>query len=85
RPAAETLVRLIDEGQAMREARRQYRALIDQTLTEKEWLKKTVREMMDKLQAEKASLSQENEQLRKDLKRLKDLEIELEKRERMLR
>ncbi|MFH2075872.1 MAG: hypothetical protein ABIJ57_11105 [Pseudomonadota bacterium] len=85
RSAAETLVRLIDEGQAIREARRQDRALIDQTLTEKEWLKKTVREMMDKLQAEKASLSQENEQLRKDLKRLKDLEIELEKRERMLR
>ncbi len=92
RPAAETLVRLIDEGQAMREAGRQDRALIDQTLTEKEWLlqendrlKKTVRELTDKLQAEKASLSQENEQLRKDLKRLKDLEIELEKRERMLR
>ncbi len=92
RPAAETLIRLIDEGQAIREARRQDRALIDQTLTEKEWLlqendrlKKTVRELMDKLQTEKASLSQENEQLRKDLKRLKDLEIELEKRERMLR
>jgi uncharacterized lipoprotein YmbA len=92
RPAAETLVRLIDEGQAMREARRQDRALIDQTLTEKEWLlqendrlKKTVRELTDKLQAEMAGLSQENEQLRKDLKRLKDLDIELEKRERMLR
>ena len=92
RPAAETLVRLIDEEQALREARRQDRALIDQSLTEKDRLlqendrlKKTVRELTDKLQAEKASLSQENEQLRKDLKRLKDLEIELEKRERMLR
>ncbi len=76
----------------MREASRQDRAPDRQTLTEKEWLlqendrlKKTVRELTDKLQAEKASLSQENEQLRKDLKRLKDLEIELEKRERMLR
>ncbi|MBU4074214.1 MAG: hypothetical protein KKF28_02355, partial [Proteobacteria bacterium] len=58
RPAAETIIRLIDEGQAMREARRQDRALSDQTLTEKEWLlqendrmKKTVRELTDKLQA----------------------------------
>jgi len=92
RPAAETLVRLIDEGQATQEARRRDRALIDQILTEQGWLlkendqlKKTVRELTDKLQAEKASLFQENEQLRKDLKRLKDLEIELEKRERMLR
>ena len=53
--------------------------------TQNDRLKKTVRELTDKLQAGKASLSQENEQLRKDLKRLKDLEIELEKRERMLR
>jgi hypothetical protein len=30
-------------------------------------------------------LSQENEQLKKDLSRLKALEIELEKRDRMLR
>ena len=40
---------------------------------------------MERLQAETAALTQENEQLKKDLQRLKLLEIELQKRERMLR
>jgi hypothetical protein len=38
-----------------------------------------------KLQSETAALTQENEQLKKDIQRLKALEIELEKRERTLR
>ena len=40
---------------------------------------------MERLQAETAALTQENELLKKDLQRLKLLEIELQKRERMLR
>jgi hypothetical protein len=92
RTAAETLIRLIDEEQALREARRRDRTLIDQTLGEEarllqesDQLKKRVRELTERFEAEKVVLSQENEQLKKDLSRLKALEIELEKRDRMLR
>jgi len=96
RPAAETLVRLIDERQALREALQEENLRLQQTLQqtqaerthllqENEQLWKSAREAAERLQAEKTGLSQENEQLRKDLKRLKDLEIQIEKRERMLR
>jgi hypothetical protein len=92
RPAAEAFVRLIDERDALREARLQDRLLIKKAEGEKakalqdnEHLKKTVRELTEKLQSEMAALTQENEQLKKDIARLKALEVELEKRERMLR
>jgi Skp family chaperone for outer membrane proteins len=92
RSAAEALVRLIDAGEAARETDRKARRLMEQLLTERaralqenDQLKKTVRDLTEKLQAETASLTQENEQFKKDLQRLKTLEIELEKRERMLR
>lgn len=92
RPAAETFIRLIDERDAFTEMRRQDRLLIDKTRTERSrtlqenaLLNKTVRELTEKLQSEMAVLVQENEQLKKDIQRLKALEIELQKRERMLR
>jgi len=43
------------------------------------------RELKERMQTETAALIQENEKLKTDLRRLKALEIELEKRERMLR
>ena len=92
RPAAETFVRLIDERDALREVSVQDHLLIETTqgekaraLQENDHLKKTVRELTEKLQSETAALPQENEQLKKDIQRLKALEIELEKRERTLR
>jgi hypothetical protein len=92
RPAAEAFIRLIDERDAFMEASRQGRILTDKgqaekakALQENEALKKTVRELTEKLQKETTALTQENEQLKQDLQRLKALEIELEKRERMLR
>ncbi len=92
RPAAEGFIRLIDESRALREAGRaeqlrqeQLRAEIAATLQENQSLKKMIRELKERLQTETAALSQENERLKKDLQRLKALEIELEKRERMLR
>ena len=54
-------------------------------LHENDFLKKAVRDLTEKLQTETAALSQENERLKSDLQRLKALEIELQKRERMLR
>ena len=52
---------------------------------ENEALQKKLRELNERLQMEMAALVQENEKLKRDLQRLKALEIELEKRERMLR
>jgi hypothetical protein len=92
RAAAETLIRLIDAGEAARERDQKARLLTEQLLTERaralqenEQLKKTVRDLTEKLQAETGALNQENDRLKQDLQRLKALEIELEKRERMLR
>ena len=54
-------------------------------LQENDQLKKAIRELTEKLQLETAVLAQENEQMKRDIQRLKALEIELQKRERMLR
>jgi len=92
RPAAEAFIRLIAEREAFGEMNRQDRLLVDKTETERlralqenDQLKRTVRELTEKLQSETTALAQENEQLKKDIQRLKVLEIELQKRERMLR
>ena len=92
RPVAEAFILLIDEREAFREASRQDRLLTDKvkaekakTLQENEALRKTVRELTERLQKETTALAQDNEQLKQDIQRLKALEIELEKRERMLR
>lgn len=55
------------------------------TLRENEQLKKEVRLLSEKYQAELAELQQENEQLKNDLQLLKNLEIQLDRREKMLR
>ena len=47
--------------------------------------KKSSRLAQEKLQAEAARLQQENDQLKNDLHRLKQLEIEMQRRERSLR
>jgi hypothetical protein len=92
RPAAEAFIRLLDEQEAFREARRLDRLQADtvqaekaRALQENEALRKTVREWSERFQKETAALAQENDQLRQDIQRLKALEIELEKRGRTLR
>jgi hypothetical protein len=92
RPAAEAFVRLIDERNALQEVGAQDRLRIERTeeekskaLQENDHLKKTVRELTDKLQSETSALAQENEQLKKDIEKLKALEVELERRDRTLR
>ena len=92
RPVAEAFIHLIDEKDAALESSRMDRLLVDKTraerlkaLQENDQLKKAVRELTEKFQSETAALAQENEQLKRDIERLKALEIELQKRERMLR
>jgi len=92
RSAAEAFIRLIDAAEASRRESRQERLLLERAQTEQgrllqenSQLRKTVRDLTERLQLETTALSQENDQLKKDLQRLKQLEIELQKRERMLR
>ncbi|MHB8909067.1 MAG: hypothetical protein ACYDAA_09355 [Syntrophales bacterium] len=92
RPAAESVIRLIDENRkvlgACLEDRLQaetFQAETTALIQENESLKRALRELQEKLQTETAALVRENEKLKTDLQRLKTLEIELEKRERMLR
>lgn len=92
RSAAETFIRLIDETETSREKRQKLNLLLDKVqeerakaIRENDHLKKTIRDLTEKHKAEKTVLTQENELLKKDLQRLKALEIELQKRERMLR
>jgi hypothetical protein len=92
RSAAETFISLIDEAAVLREMNREEHLLLDNARTEQnrllqenDDLRKTIRDLTERLQAETAALTQENEKLKKDLQRLKALEIELQKRERMLR
>ncbi len=92
RAASETFIRLIDEIAVSREEGRRDRLLAEQMQAERteaqqqnEALQKKLRELNERLQMEMAALVQENEKLKRDLQRLKALEIELEKRERMLR
>lgn len=92
RPAAEAFIRLIDEREAFRETGRLDRLQAEtaqagkaRALQENEALRKSVRELTERLQTETLALAKDNEQLKKDIQRLKALEIELEKRDRTLR
>jgi hypothetical protein len=88
RRLSETLIHLIDTMQSCRE-----KDLLlgkgeeDKTrlLQENEKLKKDVRYLNDKLKTETSKISEENEQLKKDIQLLKNLEIQLEKRDKRFR
>ncbi|MHB8771520.1 MAG: hypothetical protein ACYC7J_11015 [Syntrophales bacterium] len=92
RAAAEAFIRLIDEIAALRQEIRWDRLMTEQIRTERtgamrenETLNRKVQELTERLLTETAALAQENERLKRDLGRLKALEVELEKRERLLR
>ena len=82
RPLAETLIRLLDDIQSVK-ARGQSEQ--DQLKNENERLKKEIQALNGRFQAERFALLQENEQLKKDIELLKKLEVQLDKREKMLR
>lgn len=82
RPLAETLIRLLDDIQSV-QARGQSEQ--DQLKNENERLKKEIQALNSRFQAERSALLQENEQLKKDIELLKKLEVQLDKRDKMLR
>ena len=57
----------------------------NRTLQDNERIKKELRLLSEKYPAELAELQQENEQLKKDLQLLKNLEMQLDRREKTLR
>jgi protein subunit release factor B len=57
----------------------------DQLKNENERLKKEIQALNGRFQTERSALLQENEQLKKDIELLKKLEVQLDKREKMLR
>jgi hypothetical protein len=92
RDSADMLLRLIGELELCHYRLRAEEAARDKNLTDKtktlqenEQLKRDIRLLNEKFQAELTVLQQENEQLKKDLQLLKDLEMQLDKREKMLR
>ena len=92
RDAARAALRLIGEMDSYHEKLRAeqnmaQKLLADKTKTiqENELLKKELRLLNEKYQSEVAALQQENDQLKRDLQLLKNLELQLDKREKMLR
>jgi len=88
RGLSETFIRLIDMEQLYEEKCRTDAQFIEKArednarlLKENEQVKKDNRHLLE----ETAKLIQENEQLKKDIQLLKSLEVQLEKREKMLR
>jgi hypothetical protein len=88
RGLSETFIRLIDMEQLYEEQYRTDLQLIEKAkidnvrlLKENDQVKKDNRRLLE----ESAKLIQENEQLKKDIQLLKSLEVQLEKREKMLR
>jgi hypothetical protein len=78
RPTAESLLLFIDrQGEKMKETRQLYGSLKAQ--------KTRCEESDSQCRLELARILQENEQLKKDLENLKNLEIELEQRNRVMR
>ncbi len=88
RRLSETLIHLIDMMQSCKEKDLLLgKAEEDKSglLRENEKLKKDVRYLNDRLKTETSRLSEENEQLKNDIQLLKNLEVQLEKREKRFR
>ncbi|HYA13095.1 MAG TPA: hypothetical protein VEF33_02030 [Syntrophales bacterium] len=77
RGLSEILIRLIDVTQLSEKAKEENAKL----RKENEQIKKDNKQLLEEM----AKLVQENEQLKKDIELLKSLEVQLEKREKMLR
>ena len=92
RPLAETFIHLIDAIQSTLAQNRTEQAknqserdLAEKLRQDKEQLKKDLQMLGSKCQADRTSLLQENEQLKRDMELLKKLEVQLDRREKMLR
>jgi hypothetical protein len=91
-PDANAILRLIGSLESYREKSLSSAASVNKNNADKlrvmqeiEQMKKDSRLLTEKSQAEISALQQENEQLKKDIQLLKNLEMQLDKREKLLR
>ena len=92
RPYAETYLKLLDDVNAAsnrvivaRQEERKAKQEAEELRVALDQAKKANRLPSEKLQSEVARLQQENDQLKNDLQRLKNLEVQLQRRERSIR
>lgn len=85
RPLAETFIHLIDTIQTEQAKNQSERELAENLQRDKEQLRKDLQLLNSKCQADRTGLLQENEQLKRDMELLKKLEVQLDRREKMLR
>lgn len=85
RPLAETFIHLLDAIEFLQAKGLSEQGLAETLKQDNERLKKDLQVLGSKFQAERDSLLQENEKLKKDMELLKQLEVQLDKREKMLR
>jgi hypothetical protein len=92
RPLAETFIRLIDaigslqaQNLSAQERTEKLQQDNEQFKQDRERLQKDMQALGSKFQADRDSLLQENEKLKRDMELLKQLEVQLDKREKMLR
>lgn len=84
-PLTETFIHLIDKIQSLQAKGLSEQGLAERLRQDNEQLKKDIEELGSKFQAERNHLFQENERLKKDIELLKQLEVQLDKRNKMLR
>lgn len=92
RPLAEAFIHLIDtiqsalvQNQTEQAKNQSERELAEKLQRDKEQLRKDLQLLNSKCQADRTGLLQENEQLKRDMELLKKLEVQLDRREKMLR
>jgi hypothetical protein len=85
RPLAETFIYLIDAIASLKVKSLSAQELAEKLQQDNERFKKDLQALGSKFQAERDSLLQENEKLKKDIELLKQLEVQLDQRGKMLR
>ncbi len=85
RPLAETFIQLIDAIASLQVKNLSVLELAEKLQQDNEWLKKDIQALGNRFQADRDNLLLENEQLKKDMELLKKLEVQLDKRGKMLR
>lgn len=85
RPPAEAFMHLIDAILSLQAKNLSSQDLAEKLKQDQKQFKKDIQALSGKFEAERAGLVQENEKLKKDMELLKQLEVQLDQRGKMLR
>ena len=88
-PCAQALMDVVEKMKSLQNQleweKERLQAEQEKTIKENKYLKDNIRQNEDRYNTEIVKLQQENEKLKSDIQQLKKLEVQLEKREKMLR